>query len=215
LRGGGAGAYTSLMILSLERRSQTILKARDSRFIGIATPVETESEALERIADIRSEYPDATHCCFAYRLGAGDTARERSHDAGEPAGSAGAPILSVIRGRGLGNLLVCVVRYFGGTKLGIGGLSRAYRDAARAAIEAGSLRASEERIRVRVELPLALVGEARSRVAQLGGEVQSEEYSEAATLSLLIAASRAGELKARLDDLTRGSAVWEGKGGVV
>ena len=201
------------MIPTLEDRRQAMLKVRDSRFLGIAIPVETEAQALQEIEAVQREHAAATHCCFAYRIGLGDTAREKAHDAGEPGGSAGAPILSVIRGRGLGNLLVCVVRHFGGTKLGIGGLSRAYRDAAKAAIDSGSIRLREARVQMQVRLPLSLVGEARSRVAQLGGEVQAEEYRDAATLSLVIAASRAGELKARLDDLTRGSALWEDKEG--
>ncbi|PYQ09164.1 MAG: hypothetical protein DMH00_13505 [Acidobacteria bacterium] len=106
------------MILTLSRRAEAVLKVRGSRFLGFAIPVESEEEARRMIAGLGDEHSGATHCCYAYRIGRGDQAVERTHDAGEPAGSGGAPILSVIKGRRLGNLLVAVVRYFGGTKLG-------------------------------------------------------------------------------------------------
>ena len=122
------------MIPTLQGRCVAVLKVRDSRFVGIAVPVESEQEALREIAALRAEYSDATHCCYAYRIGLGHASTDKTHDAAEPAGSAGAPILSVIKGRGLGNLLVAVIRYFGGTKLGVGGLARAYRDCAKAAL---------------------------------------------------------------------------------
>ena len=194
------------MVLTLERRSQAALKVRDSRFVGIAVPVESEREARREIACIEAAYPDATHCCFAFRVGQGDSAVERSEDAGEPAGSAGAPILSVIKGRGLENLLVAVVRYFGGTKLGVGGLARAYRDAAKAAVEGGAVLEREPRRRLRVSTPLASVGEVRSLLARLGGEVHAESYGDAAEISLSIYESRVDELRDKLADLTRGLA---------
>ena len=197
------------MILTLARRSGAVLKVRDSRFIGCAMPADTEEEARAAIGAVDSEYPDATHCCYAYRLGAGDAAVERSSDAGEPAGTAGAPILSAIRGRKLTNVAVAVVRYFGGTKLGVGGLSRAYRAAARAALEAGTVRETEIRRRLGVILPLPLVGEARSLLSRLGGEVISERYTESAELLLSISESLEADFRRRLDDLSRGTARWD------
>jgi len=213
LRAGSAGVYTQPMIPTLQGRCVAVLKVRDSRFVGIGVPVNTEEEALRELSVIRGEYPDATHCCYAYRIGLGDAAAEKSHDAGEPAGSAGAPILSVIKGRGLGNLLVAVIRYFGGTKLGVGGLARAYRDTAKAALQAGIVEEKEVKRRLRVSIPLPLVGEARSQLARLGGEVLDEVYGEAAELSLVVAESRVDELREKLDDLTRGSALWWNGGG--
>jgi uncharacterized YigZ family protein len=197
------------MILSLGHRSQSMLKIQGSRFVGFAIPVDSEEEAKREVAQIVREHPDATHCCFAYRIGHGDAAVARSDDAGEPAGSAGAPILQVIRGRGLENLIVVVIRYFGGTKLGIGGLARAYRDAAKAALDAGVVTQREALRRLRVSVPLALVGEARSRLARLGGEVLGEAYDSRAELSLAIGESRVDELRRSLDELTRGAARWE------
>ncbi len=198
------------MILTLAGRSEAVLKVRDSRFIGVAFPSDSEEEARRAIAALEARHPDSTHCCYAYRLGTGDGVRERCSDAGEPAGTAGAPILAVLRGRNLSNAVVAVVRYFGGTKLGVGGLVRAYRDAARAALEAGIVREREIRRRLRVVLPLALAGEARSLLSRLGGEVVSEAYGESAELGMTIGESREAEFRRRLDDLTRGAARWTG-----
>ena len=213
LRGGSAGVYTHVMIPTLQGRCVAVLKVRDSRFVGIGIPVESEEEALRELSAIRGEYSDATHCCYAYRIGLGDSATERIHDASEPAGTAGAPILSVIKGRGLGNIMIAVIRYFGGTKLGVGGLARAYRDAAKAALQAGIVQEKEARRRMRVRIPLPLVGEARSHLVRLGGEVLAEKYGETAELALAIAENRVHELREKLDDLTRGAALWREGGG--
>jgi uncharacterized YigZ family protein len=196
------------MILTLVGRSDAMLKVRDSRFIGIALPAESEPEAREGISSVERQHPDAAHCCYAYRLGTGDGTLERTSDAGEPAGSAGAPILSVIRGRNLANVAVAVVRYFGGTKLGVGGLVRAYRDAARAALDSGTVLEREVRRRVGVALPLTLVGEARSLLARFGGEVISERYGESAELLVSIGEGVAADFRSRVDDLSRGAARW-------
>jgi uncharacterized YigZ family protein len=209
LEAGIRANYTSDMILSVGHRGESTLKVLGSRFLAFAIPVDSEDEARKEIAALEKEYADATHCCFAYRVERGGAPVERSSDAGEPAGSAGAPILQVIKGRGLENLVVVVVRYFGGTKLGIGGLARAYREAAKSALDAGEVRQREPARRLRVVLPLALVGEARSQLARLGGEVVSEAYAlEVAELCVTLSESRADELRRSLDELTRGAARW-------
>lgn len=106
-----------------------IPRIKGSRFIADAHPVSTSEAADGAIAAIRKTYHDATHHCYAYRLGP-DGESYRSHDDGEPSGSAGAPILRQIESSGLSDVLVVVTRYFGGTKLGTGGLARAYGEAA-------------------------------------------------------------------------------------
>jgi uncharacterized YigZ family protein len=196
------------MIRTLGQRTSATLKIRDSRFVACALPVESESEARAQVASVAQEHPGATHCCYAYRLLDRDVLVERCHDAGEPAGTAGAPILTAIQGADLANVVVTVVRYFGGTKLGLGNLSRAYRKAARAALEAGSAGVRSIRRRLGVSLPLPILGEARALLAQLGGDVLSASYGEAAELVLAIDGAREAELRRRLDDLSRGSARW-------
>ena len=111
---------------SIAARSEGLFKDNGSRFIALAYPVETEDEVREIVAGLKKEYHDARHHCYAYRLGyKGD--RFRANDDGEPSGSAGRPILGQIDSLGLSDVLVVVVRYFGGIKLGIPGLIRAYR----------------------------------------------------------------------------------------
>ena len=99
------------------------LREKGSRFLAVVSPVESESDAREELRQLERRYPDATHHCWAWRLGW--PSRERSSDAGEPHGTAGEPILRVLRGAGLSNTLAVVVRWFGGVKLGKGGLVRA------------------------------------------------------------------------------------------
>ena len=111
---------------SIAAPSEGLFKDNGSRFIALAYPVETEEEVKSIVAGLRKQYHDARHHCYAYRLGyKGDVFR--SSDDGEPSGSAGRPILGQIDSAGLSDILVVVVRYFGGIKLGIPGLIRAYK----------------------------------------------------------------------------------------
>ena len=111
---------------SIAARSEGLFKDNGSRFIALAYPVETEEEVRDIVVGLKKEYHDARHHCYAYRLGyKGD--RFRANDDGEPSGSAGRPILGQIDSMGLSDILVVVVRYFGGIKLGIPGLIRAYK----------------------------------------------------------------------------------------
>ncbi len=108
-----------------------IYKDRGSKFLAFAEPIATEEQAKERIAWYKKKYHDARHVCYAYRLGPN---LFRTKDDGEPHGTAGAPILRTIDAAGKDNILVVVVRYFGGTLLGTGGLMVAYREATRDAV---------------------------------------------------------------------------------
>lgn len=118
---------------SVAARGEGIYKELGSRFLAFAFPVETEDEVKEFVDALRVKYHDARHHCYAYRLGQ-DGSRFRANDDGEPSSSAGRPILGQIDSAGLSDTLVVVVRYFGGIKLGIPGLVRAYRTAAAEAI---------------------------------------------------------------------------------
>ena len=111
---------------SIAAPSEGLFKDNGSRFIALAYPVESEESVKEIVAGLRKEYHDARHHCYAYRIGH-DGAVFRSSDDGEPSGSAGRPILGQIDSAGLSDILVVVVRYFGGIKLGIPGLIRAYK----------------------------------------------------------------------------------------
>ena len=112
--------------------SRAEIREKGSVFLAVLGPAADEAAAKALLAGLEKEFPDATHHCWAWRLGS--PPRERSADAGEPAGTAGVPILQVLRGAGLSDVMAVVVRWFGGTKLGKGGLARAYTEATRAAV---------------------------------------------------------------------------------
>lgn len=114
---------------TIETNAVTELKERGSRFTGYAYPVQSPEEAKVVLANLKKEHPKATHHCFAYRLGLDGTVF-RSSDAGEPSGTAGKPILGQIDSKSLTNVIVVVVRYFGGTLLGVPGLIQAYKSVA-------------------------------------------------------------------------------------
>ncbi len=119
---------------SVPEQAEGLFRDNGSRFISFAFPVETEDEVKSIVTDLKKKYHDARHHCYAYRLGhLGD--KFRANDDGEPSSSAGRPILGQIDSRGLSDVLVVVVRYFGGIKLGIPGLIRAYRTSAAEALD--------------------------------------------------------------------------------
>lgn len=114
---------------TIERVERSEIKIKGSKFIASAAPANTKEAALAYLECIRAEFFDATHNCFAYQIGA-DGLEFRAADDGEPSGSAGKPILFTIRKFNFSDIIVIVTRYFGGTKLGVGGLARAYSEAA-------------------------------------------------------------------------------------
>ncbi len=127
-------------------------KIKGSRFIATIAPAESVDAATAFVTSVRKEFHDARHTCWAYRIGdRGETFR--SSDDGEPSGSAGKPILAQVDGQGLCYVVVAVTRYFGGTKLGVGGLVRAYGQAAAEAIARASIRTVVLTRRVRIEHP--------------------------------------------------------------
>lgn len=130
--------------------SEGLYKEKGSRFLAFAYPIQNEDEAKEYLAVLKKEHPKARHICFAYILGA-DKSYFKSSDDGEPHHAAGAPILGQIRSFELTNVLIAVVRYFGGTKLGVGGLTAAYKEAAQMALAASQIIEDIEREKIIVE----------------------------------------------------------------
>lgn len=148
------------------QRSEGEIVEKKSRFIAQVFPVETEEEAAKIIEETKKKYWDARHHCYAFVLGAGGEI-SRCSDDGEPSGTAGRPILEVITGRGLCNILIIVTRYFGGTLLGTGGLVRAYSLAAQTGIDAGRVITKEVGIRLTVDTDYNGVGKLQYVAAQL------------------------------------------------
>lgn len=123
---------------TLSGNGESVFRDRGSRFLGFAVPVKNETEIKQVLERLRSAHPQAVHCCYAWRLGA-DKLAYRANDDGEPSGSAGRPILGQLQRTDITNALVVVVRYFGGTLLGVPGLINAYKVAAAEAIQAAGI----------------------------------------------------------------------------
>ena len=124
--------------LTLENPSKGLYKEKGSKFLAFAYPVKSETEIKEKLTALRKEYFDARHHCYAWMLGS-ERKQFRANDDGEPNHSAGDPILGQIKSKNITNVLIVVVRYFGGTKLGVGGLIAAYKAAAEHALEEGRI----------------------------------------------------------------------------
>jgi len=164
------------------------LREKGSRFVALLEPVADEAAARVRLASIEAEHRDATHCCWAWRLGA--PARERSDDAGEPRGTAGPPILRALQTAGLSDALLVVVRWFGGTKLGKGGLVRAYGAVAREAVAAAPIARRLQRATVTLELPYAHLGAVQRLLRPPEVELVEESFGERVRLVLAVAEER-------------------------
>lgn len=160
-------------------------KDRGSKFIGYAFPVNSEEEALEKLALLRKEHPKARHHCFAWRFGV-DGLRYRSNDDGEPSGTAGRPILGQIDSLGLTNVTLIVVRYFGGTLLGASGLIQAYRESAAAALQHAQI---EERVLEAVcsiRFDYAHMSPVLNAVKKLGFAILRQDYGEHPEIDIAI-----------------------------
>jgi uncharacterized YigZ family protein len=175
------------------------IREKGSRFLAIVGPAADEAAAKGALEALARRYPDATHHCWAWRLGR--QARERSADAGEPAGTAGMPILQVLRGAGLSDVLAVVVRWFGGTKLGKGGLARAYAAAAREAVAGLPVFSRVPVVRLVVEVPYERVGAVKRLIRPPEVELEREEYGATARLVLAVHEERQEALRESLAEL--------------
>ena len=155
----------------------------NSRFIATLAPVFTVEEAKAFVARIKAEFTDASHNVPAYLVGHGDSVTAHCTDAGEPSGTAGRPALAVLRGSGLGDAAVVVTRYFGGTKLGTGGLVRAYSEAVRLVVEAAPRAEKVLSHTVMLGFPYNLVERIRRLVAAQHGEILDEGFAAEVTLT--------------------------------
>jgi uncharacterized YigZ family protein len=156
------------------------LTRKKSRFIADAFPVASPDDADRELATVRRRHHDASHHCYAYRLADDAGHISRSEDAGEPSGSAGSPILQQIEASELLNVLVVVTRYFGGTKLGIGGLVRAYGDAAREVLEAADIVERKLRVEVSIGFPIEVNSCVMATIHRHQADVQAIAYDECA-----------------------------------
>ncbi|MFC1543266.1 IMPACT family protein [Candidatus Neomarinimicrobiota bacterium] len=189
----------------LEPTPQVEHRTRRSRFIARTLPATCQEEVREILRQVRELMPDATHICYAYRLMAqpGEL-QEFSTDAGEPSGSVGRPILNVLRQTGLVDVIACVARYFGGSKLGIPGLKEAYTRAVQMSLDRVKPTPWVAMVRVRLVLPYSLVDHVKEEVRRVAGTILNEEYAKAAALDLKVPQKEVRDFVRRLRDRSRG-----------
>ncbi|MGR9106524.1 MAG: IMPACT family protein [Gammaproteobacteria bacterium] len=172
---------------------------KKSRFIGYLIPCSSTRDVHSALNRLAAEHLHATHIAFAFRIKTESGIVSRFFDAGEPGGTAGKPIYQHIEGRDLINCLIAVVRYFGGTKLGAGGLTRAYGNAARNAIEINTLYPFVEFCTLPVTIDYARLQDLEYQITNLGGSVVSRSYTERIDLVVSLPRSALAEFEKFLD----------------
>ncbi len=185
---------------TIERKAEGYITERKSKFISYILPVTTEEEVKEILEEYRKKYYDARHVCWAYMLG---HSRDdfRSNDDGEPSGTAGRPILGQINSYELTNVLVLVVRYFGGTLLGTGGLVRAYKEATVAAIENAAIveKTIDNTFTIKFEYPL--LNEVMRILNQFEEAKWTQNFTETCEMEITIRQSQYKELAKKLTSI--------------
>ena len=185
--------------LTLEAPAEGWYREKMSKFLAFAIPVETVDEARRTIADYQNKYHDARHVCWAYMLGAERTVFQ-SNDNGEPSGTAGKPILGQINSFGLTNIVIIVVRYFGGIKLGTSGLIAAYREAAREAITAGSIVERHETTDISFTFPYLSMNAVMKIIKDSGAQIKSQSFDNSCRMAVAIRSDSAPELRQKLTE---------------
>lgn len=193
---------------TIAQPSEALFKEKMSRFIAFAIPVRTVEELKVHLDRLQKEYYDARHICYAYMLGHART-EFRANDNGEPSGTAGKPILGQINSFGLTDILVVVVRYFGGIKLGTGGLIVAYREAAMMALQESEIieKTVDDEVTVRFEYPF--MNDVMRVVKEEGSEIVRQSYDMDCEMVLRIRRAQVDRLRERLTKIE--SAIVDGE----
>ncbi len=177
------------------------LKIKSSRFIGFAFPVENEDEVVNILEKMRKEYYDASHHCYAYRL----LDSHKYSDAGEPSGTAGIRILNAIEHFNLINILVLIVRYFGGTTLGVGGLGRAYFDSAFQTLNKAEIITKNLYQKILIKIDFQLTQKVYHLFNNSENKILNVNYSDSANFECLVKPEVITQIIIKLNDLTNGN----------
>lgn len=196
----------NLAYLTLKSAAQQEIPAiKGSRFIGFAYPIISDEAALSQLSEIKRAYPDARHHCWAYQLR--QQQKTRFSDDGEPSGSAGKPILAPIVGRQLFDTLVIVVRYFGGVKLGIGGLVRAYSQCANSVLDVATIINVVPKTTLMINYPYSDSQAIASALANLALVPQNECYTDSVYCELSVEPAAVSHVVETLQNYTRGRVI--------
>jgi uncharacterized YigZ family protein len=192
------------MALTLARAVHSELLIRKSRFLGCVQPVAGRAEALAVVEGLRAQHPGAAHVCWALLAGG----QSAANDDGEPGGTAGRPMLEVLRHQQLEGVLATVVRYFGGVKLGAGGLVRAYTDAVAQALLGAEKVMLERVIALSCRFPYALEGSVRRALQEAGATLSEVRHGADVEMAFSVGEGAAAALQARLNEIGQGALAW-------
>ena len=192
------------MALTLTRAVHSELVIRKSRFLGCVQPVADRAAAIAVVEQLRAEHPGAAHVCWALLAGG----QSAANDDGEPGGTAGRPMLEVLRHQQLEGVLATVVRYFGGVKLGAGGLVRAYTDAVAQALLTAEKLPLQRTLRLACRVPYALEGLVRRALHDAGAALDAVRHGDAVELEFSVGEDAAAALQLRLNEAGQGQLQW-------
>ncbi len=187
--------------LGIHRTEIVVVNSRFVTSVGLAA---TPDDARAFIANIRAEMPDANHHVYAFRAGYGNSVTEGMSDDGEPSGTSGPPSLAVLRGVDIGDIVLVTTRYFGGTKLGTGGLVRAYSDAARTALDTLPTKVKAPKTRLGMDIPYSDYTPVKRLIETYHGIIDEETFSANTTLFVTFLSDAVPAFSAELINLTAG-----------
>lgn len=187
----------------------TEIIVKKSRFICILMPLTQIQDIETRLDEAKQQYPGANHYCFAYRIRQDGNIQERCSDDGEPSGTAGWPMLNVLAQKELENIMAIVIRYFGGTLLGTGGLVRAYTQAVQSALDKARIISMEYSQKIMLTLDYSYYGSFEAYLYNIVNEVTDIEYTERVRMEIWVALDKLDDFIAKVEDLSSGTATIE------
>ncbi len=173
---------------------------KKSRFIGVIIPCQNEHDIIRSLKQLQDTHPNASHIAFAYRIKTDKGITARFNDAGEPSGTAGKPIFQHIEGKNLINVLIAVIRYFGGIKLGAGGLTRAYGNTAKKAVESAEIIDYTEHAIIRAKLDYSQLQHFDYQLKKLQGKILKQDFAERVELLVMLPAANVESLTTVMSD---------------
>lgn len=182
---------------TITESAEAIFKDKSSKFLTYAYPVESEAKIKEHLDALRKRYYDATHHCYAWRIGPKGE-HSRSNDDGEPSGTAGKPILGQMLSMDVTNILIVVVRYFGGTKLGVAGLINAYRESAKEVLEASNIVEKTVDVCFKMRFSYLSMNDVMKIVKEMSPRIVSQNFDNLCQMQLAIRQSEADRLYDKL-----------------
>jgi len=183
-------------LLTLNRSGTAEFEIKKSRFIGAVYPCTTQQQAVQQLNTLARQHPNANHLAFAWRIRMTDgVINERCHDAGEPTGTAGRPIMAPLEGEKVINVVVGVIRYFGGIKLGTGGLTHAYGNAAKMAIEQAEFQPWVEMTEFDMEIDYSRLQNLEYQLKKCNGQIIDQQFTDKVKVSVLLPLSEKQQLQ--------------------